>query len=147
MNPKGLSQNTFFVLRGFISFIPSWNSYWVTIDESIFNFQAFLNERVPVLFDVHSRVKECGRLREIKNKVFFSIRTRPFNLSEYTRNIWYLAKKKRTRRVLKQGDHWQMAIGAENVDSSCGLNFRLREVLRRATKLSAIVTGGSNHQN
>ncbi|RMX38450.1 hypothetical protein pdam_00016271 [Pocillopora damicornis] len=34
-----------------------------------------------------------------------------------------------------------MAIGAENVDSSCGLNFRLREVLRRATKLSAIVTG------
>ena len=92
VNPKGLSQNTFFVLRGFISFIPSWNSYWVTIDESIFNFQAFLNERVPVLFDAYSRVKECGRLREIKNKVFFSIRTRPFNLSEYTRNIWYLAK-------------------------------------------------------
>lgn len=46
-----------------------------------------------------------------QNKGFFSIRTRPFNLSEYTRNIWYLAKIRGQEGYLNKVtiDKWRSA--------------------------------------
>ena len=46
-----------------------------------------------------------------KKQSFFSIRTRPFNLSEYTRNIWYLAKIRGQEGYLNKVtiDKWRSA--------------------------------------